>query len=110
MITPKIKNGGSRLHADIFWTTLGISNVPHELNYLGKISYGLYVFHAGMLRLAMFLTNPLKLNRASALYILTVDCLALLLSIVIAHISYQHFEKPFIKLKKRFEVIHFRPA
>jgi peptidoglycan/LPS O-acetylase OafA/YrhL len=87
---------------------LGMRHVPRALIYLGKISYGLYVFHEGALFLAQWSTAPLKLLPASAVHMLAVDTLALLICIPSAHLSYQYFEKPFLKLKQRFEVVESR--
>ncbi len=39
-----------------------------------------------------------------------VDGLALCFCVAAAHLSYQYFEKPFLKLKNRFEIIQSRPA
>ena len=94
----------------IFLAVLGMSNVSRSLIYLGKISYGLYVFHSGMLQISMRLTKPLRLASHSAANLFLVDGIALLLCILVAHLSYRHFEKPFIKLKERHAVILSRPA
>lgn len=96
--------------AAIFIAFLGTPHVPRALIYLGRISYGLYVFHEGILELARWLTAPLKLPESSALNMLTVDALALLICIPAAHLSYKYFEKPFLKLKQRFEVVKSRPV
>lgn len=94
----------------VFIATFGISNVPRALTYFGKISYGLYVFHPGGLILSNSLASLLKLQRSSLLRMFIIDGLSLLLCIVAAHISYRYFERPFLRLKERFEVIHSRPA
>jgi peptidoglycan/LPS O-acetylase OafA/YrhL len=94
----------------IFFAIIGMSNIPRALIYLGKISYGLYVFHIGMLLLSGRLVNPLRLPSQSAVNMFLVDGAALLLSILAAHLSYRYFERPFLKLKERFEVIKSRPA
>ncbi len=52
--------------------------------YLGKISYGLYVFHVAAIRLA---PSPL---------------LAFPLTVALASISYRFLESPFLRLKKRY--------
>ena len=58
--------------------------------YLGKISYGLYVFHAAVIR---FVPSPL---------------LALPLTIAIAALSYRFLESPFLRLKDRFAHVSTR--
>jgi peptidoglycan/LPS O-acetylase OafA/YrhL len=52
--------------------------------YLGKISYGLYVFHAAVIR------------------VVPSTILALPLTIAIAALSYRYLESPFLRLKDRF--------
>jgi peptidoglycan/LPS O-acetylase OafA/YrhL len=52
--------------------------------YFGKISYGLYVFHAAVIRVV---PSPI---------------LALPLTIAIAALSYRFLESPFLRLKDRF--------
>jgi peptidoglycan/LPS O-acetylase OafA/YrhL len=102
-----LANAGCAL---IFVAILGISKVPRTLTYLGKISYGLYVFHAGILGLSRWLAIPLKLAHPSALNMFVVDGIALLLTIPAAHLSYRYFEMPFLKLKERFAIVKSRPA
>jgi peptidoglycan/LPS O-acetylase OafA/YrhL len=94
----------------IFIGALGVSRIPKPLAYLGKISFGLYVFHIAMLKLAVWLTRSLGLHGSSIPRIVVVDCVALLLCIAAAHLSYQYFETPFLKLKRRFEIVESRPV
>jgi peptidoglycan/LPS O-acetylase OafA/YrhL len=80
------------------------------LPYLGKISFGLYVYHEGVLyswnilHLPNILRQPTPTNWALQL--------ALILGVVIAVsvISYQYYERAFLKRKERFETIHSRRA
>ena len=70
----------------IIFGVLG-ARVGSRLNagsYLGKISYGLYLFHAAVIR---FVPSPF---------------LALPLTIAIAALSYRYLEAPFLRLKSRF--------
>jgi peptidoglycan/LPS O-acetylase OafA/YrhL len=80
------------------------------LAYLGKISYGLYVYH----KLGIFLANRITNQFLSPERLLMHPVAGLLLSFVItvliSALSYQLLEKPFLKLKERFAVIHTRPA
>lgn len=94
----------------IFLAMLGMSGIPPALIYLGKISYGLYVFHAGMLFLSGCFMSALGLTSDGAVNMLFVDGVALLLSILVAHLSYRYFESPFLRFKERFAVIESRPA
>lgn len=94
----------------IFIGMLGVSRIPGPLAYLGKISFGLYVFHIAMLKLAVWVTGPLGLRGGSLARLLVTDGLGLSFSIVVAHLSYRYFETPFLRLKERFEVIHTRPV
>ena len=71
--------------------------VPKWLIYLGKISYGLYVFHL----LGTFLALHIGLSKGRFLP-------ALLITIALAAISYQWLEKPFLRMKSRFEVVRTR--
>jgi peptidoglycan/LPS O-acetylase OafA/YrhL len=66
------------------------------LVYLGRISYGLYVFHiAGQY---VVVTHPL-LQDAS---LFVKMGLSLAISLVCASVSYALLERPFLKLKRRF--------
>jgi peptidoglycan/LPS O-acetylase OafA/YrhL len=69
------------------------------LNYLGKISYGLYMYHGLVLTI-------ITIAGLSAFKGYFFNCLitlaAFLLTVAISAISYKYFEYPFLKLKKRF--------
>ena len=76
------------------------------LVYLGRISYGLYVFHLLALALVAKLTFVsllgISLNFERRLI------LSLLLTVLFAATSYKLLEQPFLKLKKRFTVVPTR--
>src|ERR1700722_1420941 len=86
---------------------LGLGNRPDSwivnpvLKYLGRVSYGLYVFHATMIVLTLKLLRGLEPH--PALHSAIVAVIALTLTIGVAAASYQWFEKPFLKLKTRFQ-------
>lgn len=69
--------------------------------YLGKISYGLYVFHGVVL-----LVGETSIGRRvhGGAWLLLAACS----TVAAAVFSYEYFEKPFLRLKHRFEVIHSR--
>jgi peptidoglycan/LPS O-acetylase OafA/YrhL len=62
--------------------------------YLGRISYGLYVFHLFALAFVMQLTIPIGFG----LHVL----FSFLFTVVLAAASYNLLERPFLRLKKRF--------
>ena len=70
------------------------------MNYLGKISYGLYMFHTTII---VLLINVLMKFNCMSSYLLYP--LSFTTTILIASISYRFFEKPFIQLKMRFSTV-----
>ena len=92
---------------------LNVSVNPHSvlklenkvLNYLGQISFGLYMYHELVIGLSIrFLKNlSLNFNKIGPNFILY--SFALLLTIGVASLSYYFLEKPFLKLKTRFSRI-----
>jgi peptidoglycan/LPS O-acetylase OafA/YrhL len=81
-----------------------------ELGYLGKISYGLYVYHALGIHLAYQLTNAYVSTERLLVYPATALLLSLVVTVGIAMVSYQFLEKPFLRLKERFTFITSRPV
>ncbi len=67
------------------------------MNYLGKISYGLYMYHP--LAIMVVLTVLVRLGIQSDLILYGGS---LLLTIVIAGLSYRYFEAYFLRFKARF--------
>ena len=75
-----------------------------SLVYLGRISYGLYVFHG----LVLFSFRQLLGRRLPHGGLWLVPAFALV--VAAASLSYRFFEKPFLRLKYRFEMVHSRAA
>lgn len=76
------------------------------LAFLGKISYGLYVFHV----LAIQLADRVEWLSGSAAGYAAKVLIAFGLTILIAALSYQFLEKPFLLLKSRFTRVQSRPV
>lgn len=74
------------------------------LNYLGKISYGVYMYHAIMLQVVGFIYLKLSIHTIiSALYsIMLFNLLVLMTTIIAAHLSYKYVESYFLNLKGKF--------
>ena len=70
------------------------------LVYLGRISYGLYVFHGAMYAL----THWAGLRWQSRLPV------AFLLTLAVAALSYRYLERPFLRLKQRYARVESAPV
>ena len=89
--------------------------LPKSLIFLGKISYGLYVFHVWCIELSATIFAHLfhismAEGTAGGRMAAGKDALALMLTVLAATLSYRFIEAPFLKLKHRFEVIKTRPV
>lgn len=80
------------------------SHIPKWAAVLGKMSYGLYVFHNLCIDIAQAII-PIH----SLLTYLASGLLGLLFTVSAAVISYTYLESPFLRLKRKFEVLHTRP-
>ena len=77
------------------------------LVYLGRISYGLYVFHV----LGLLISDNVVPNQTASLarYALRVS-VAFGLTVAMSAISYRWIETPFLRLKQRFTYVLSRPG
>lgn len=72
-------------------------------NFIGKISYGIYVYHILMIFIFSHLFKYIDLQENYKLFL--VYCSVVSASIIVAYISYEYYEKYFIKLKNNFAVV-----
>ncbi|HWY12588.1 MAG TPA: acyltransferase family protein, partial [Bacteroidia bacterium] len=74
------------------------------LNFLGKISYGIYVIHPLVI---FFLYKGLfpYINAEGVSGFVMVYALVLIMTILLSHLSYEYFEKYFLKLKEKVSVV-----
>lgn len=70
-----------------------------SLRYLGKISYGLYVFHG--IFILLFLQLPFSFESNGWYHLLIRPVLILVFTILASAISYRYFERPFLQLKSK---------
>lgn len=73
------------------------------LDFLGKISYGLYVIHPLVILLFSYIYKDLNLT--SLAQTIVVYSSVILTTIFISYVSYEYYEKPFLKVKKQFMVV-----
>lgn len=72
------------------------------LNFLGKISYGIYMYHMMCIVFVLHVvTNTIGIRNLTLWENILVYSLSITLSIFISYLSYEFFEKRFIHLKKK---------
>ena len=99
----------------LFLSLLGTPSkyLPKVFVYLGRISYGLHIYHALILYL-VFHTWRAGLSRLSATLHVSHwrdalgTVLVLILTLFVASLSYRFFESPFLRLKRRFTFVPSR--
>jgi|WetSurMetagenome_2_1015567.scaffolds.fasta_scaffold56574_2 peptidoglycan/LPS O-acetylase OafA/YrhL len=72
-------------------------------DFLGKISYGLYVYHPLIIYLFSKIIIGLNINIYPKVVI--IFSTIIFSTILVSHISYNYYEKPFLKLKSRFTTV-----
>jgi peptidoglycan/LPS O-acetylase OafA/YrhL len=88
----------------LFLSMWGLSaQLPKWLVYLGKVSFGLYVFHALDMQITLHAGSRFHINPV------ILRLLALPIAIVTAIVSYEYIEKPFLRLRTRFTNVQNRP-
>jgi len=80
------------------------------LNFLGKISFGIYVYHPLIIYLVIFYFNPSAYGSGNILYGIISLVVVAGVTIFIAHLSYKYFENPFLRLKDKFAIIKSEPG
>lgn len=103
------------LAVNVMTLILNISSNPQRLwslenrlfDFLGKISYGLYVYHLMVVVIVVksFLKFGLNVALPAWLGGLMTILTTTLFSILIAHLSYRYFESYFLRKKEKFSVI-----
>ena len=92
----------------IFYALLIITSIEwgfHSriLNFLGKISYGIYMYHPLMMYLFFALLDNLSLNNTWSNFFLYISIPAA--TVGISLFSYQFIELPLLKLKDKFTIV-----
>src|SRR3984957_4767456 len=82
----------------IVLASIGISLRAGVLEYLGKISYGLYVYHTA----CIWITDRYLHVRNGLAHMCLRELIAMALTIAISALSYAVIEKPFLNLKRKF--------
>ena len=101
----------------LFLATIGLRQIPSWASRLGKVSFGLYVFH----ETGFFMADEIEKHLAVSLPVLSAfarshwvlelaanKSLSLVFTIALAFASYSFWERPFLRLKERFTFIPSR--
>ena len=95
-----------------FFSFLGEARLGklRPLVYLGKISFGLYVFHWAVLRISIrAIQHLLRGHQVARTTTNALEvALAFVLTVLLASASYRFFESPILRYKNRFEFIRTR--
>jgi peptidoglycan/LPS O-acetylase OafA/YrhL len=84
-----------------------IPSAGRPLIYLGKISYGLYVFHMFILGAVVHFTEK-SVSVSSSLQVGLYWTVTALIVTPLAALSYEYFERPFLRFKERFSFVASR--
>jgi peptidoglycan/LPS O-acetylase OafA/YrhL len=74
------------------------------LTYLGRISYGLYVYHAAGLLIASHLFHASSAKGRAFFMVL-----GFMITVGLSALSYRWLETPFLRMKERFAIVNSRP-
>jgi peptidoglycan/LPS O-acetylase OafA/YrhL len=96
----------------LFFSLLPLTagRVQKPFIYLGKISYGLYVYHVPWLGAARHILGLFAGNLSPLASQLCTMAIALPGAIVTGMLSYRYLESPFLRFKKRYTVVRSRPV
>lgn len=74
-------------------------------DFVGKISYGIYVIHPLLIFGLSFLYRTTNLQLPTTIETILIYCIITAVTIFVAWLSYKFFESPFLLLKNRFSII-----
>lgn len=85
-------------------TTYKVVNLENKLfDFLGKISYGIYIIHPLVILLFSYLYR--NLNLSFIIQTIVVYSSVIVTTVLAAYLSYEFYEKPFLTLKKRYMIV-----
>lgn len=105
------------IHAILFGYMMLMAVSPNSILHLeqplfktlGKVSYGIYLFHTPVCQLVLIAFMKFFGREPNiAVYEIAYPVLCLALTCAIAYVSYELFEKRFLKIKTRFAVVQTR--
>lgn len=84
-----------------------IINLENRMcDFVGKISYGIYIIHPLLIFLLSGLYRNMDFYLSGSMETVTIYILITGSTLLLAWISYRFFESPFLRLKDRFAIVH----
>ena len=84
-----------------------IINLENRMcDFVGKISYGIYVIHPLLIFGFSFLFRTADLQLPTIIATILIYCIITAATIFVAWLSYKFFENPFLRMKNKFAIIH----
>lgn len=74
-------------------------------SYLGKISYGIYIYHNFVIAIILYQIKQNSYNTESIYSRILITITVTILTVLIAAISYEFYEKRFLNLKSRINAV-----
>ncbi|MCB4799554.1 acyltransferase family protein [Neotamlana laminarinivorans] len=76
------------------------------MNHLGKISYGIYMYHAIVMQLVglFYLKVISKLGFQNTLDIIIINICIIFITIIVSHFSFKYYESFFLNLKNKVNI------
>ena len=71
------------------------------LNFLGEISYGIYMYHPLVVHFVILLFAKKIMNLPGWLFLFVIYMLTMTVLVLVSYLSYTYFEKPILKFKQR---------
>lgn len=114
--TPEVIQDGIHLVYSILFIIiiLNIASAPNSFvkletplfNFLGKISYGLYMYHMMIIPIVLVTLRAFLIPSTNIWVInIIIYSSVILLTILVSALSYKHFETAFIYTKKKYSIV-----
>jgi peptidoglycan/LPS O-acetylase OafA/YrhL len=85
---------------------VGVSLENPVLSRLGNISYGIYMYHTLCITMCIYVLHSLGIADSNLiLFNVLLYCTSVILTIGVAYLSYEYFEKVFLNFKEKFMIV-----
>lgn len=75
------------------------------ISFWGKYSYGMYLLHPVAIGIVGYFVYQIHINESTFTHDLIIGICSLAVTLALSYVSYEFYEKRFLKLKKKYSVI-----